>query len=279
MKKLFTTYYEQKRFAEPSPDYFPALTGRGERGILWHTMLGPWRKHFLNLIYPLFCLLCKVKLHPLSDKPLCDICWSKIEFNLPPYCRICGRHLPAPSQNQVLLCQDCHKRRYFFSAAHSVCVYDGIIKECIHLLKYNRKLALVGPLSELLFDFSRRYLDLSACDLIIPVPLHRAKLRQRQFNQAALLAAALGRAYSKESAEKILIKIIPSPAQVKLSQKQRLRNVRGAFKVRSGRLLKEKNVLLVDDVLTTGATVNECAKTLLEAGCARVNVLTLACSR
>ncbi len=251
------------------------------------TVFGAWAKNFINLIYPLSCLICKVRLNPLSDKPLCEICWNKIEFNSPPFCRVCGKHLPAPpetneatgpakTQNLAFICKDCQTFSYFFRTAHSVCIYDGIIKECIHLFKYKGKLSLVKPLGKLMIDFVHNFLDMKKIDLIIPVPLHSTKQRQRQFNQAQALAKSLSYAFSKRLQDKLFIKIKPGPAQVNLSRRERIKNVQGSFKIKNVRLLENKNILLVDDVLTTGATVNECARTLLEGGANRVDVFTLA---
>lgn len=116
-------------------------------------------------------------------------------------------------------------------------------------------------------------------ELIIPVPLHSAKQRQRQFNQAKLLAGGLARAFSKELQANLLIKIKSGPAQVNLLRTERLKSVRGAFKVKDSRRVENKNILLVDDVLTTGATANECARTLLEAGANRIDAFVLARGR
>lgn len=253
------------------------------------TVFRIWIKNFLNLIYPLSCILCKTKLSPLSDKPLCGICWERFKFNLPPFCRICGKHLPAlpalPETRQVgqakdqkhsFRCKDCQNRPYSFSQARSVCLYEGAIKECIHLFKYKSKLSLARPLSNLMIDFARKFLDMEKIDLVLAVPLHKVKFRQRQFNQAQLLARALSRASLKEMKENLLIKIKLRPAQVNLLRAERLKNVRGSFKVNNSPYLQNKDILLVDDVLTTGATANECARTLLEAGANRVEVFTLA---
>ncbi|GAF80876.1 unnamed protein product [marine sediment metagenome] len=127
-----------------------------------------------------------------------------------------------------------------------------------------------------MIDFADKFLDMENIDLILPVPLHSVKKRQRQFNQARLLAKSLSRAFSKELKDNLLIKIKPGPAQVNLSRTERLKNVRGAFKVKHRLPLKDKNLLLVDDVVTTASTANECAKMLLEAGTSKVDVFSLA---
>lgn len=255
------------------------------------TVLRPWLKNFINLIYPLSCLICKVSLAPLSDRPLCTICWDKIEYNLAPFCRVCGKHLPSDlssvarraqedgstkSQTQALICQGCQKASYFFTQAYAVCIYDGIIEECIHLFKYKNKLSLAKPLSKLMIDFAHNFLDVKELDVILPVPLHKTKQRQRQFNQAEALARPLAKAFFKPLASGSLTKIKPGLAQVNLSRTARLKNVRDCFKVKNTKTIINKNILLVDDVLTTLATANECARMLLEAGANRIDVFALA---
>lgn len=179
-------------------------------------------------------------------------------------------------QNQLFIHRNAKRPPFFFNQAFSVCRYEGVIKDCIHLFKYRSKLSLVKPLSKLMVDFAHNFLDMENIDLILPVPLASSKLRQRQFNQAKLLAKSISCAFSKELKDKLLIKIKPGVAQVNLSRTERLKNVRGSFKVRHQLLFKNKNILLVDDVLTTGATINECARMLLDAGAKRVNAFTLA---
>ena len=127
-----------------------------------------------------------------------------------------------------------------------------------------------------MIDFARNYLDMETIDLILPVPLHKVKQRQRQFNQAHLLAKSLSHAFAIKLNDSLLVKTKLGPAQVNLTQQERLKNVQSAFRVKDSKVLKDKNVLLIDDVLTTSATVNECSKMLLEAGVNRVEVFTLA---
>lgn len=233
-------------------------------------------KSFINLFYPLSCYICRVRLSPLRDIPLCDQCLQGIQFNPSPFCRRCGTHLPAFSQKEAYYCKKCRTTPYYFKRAFSVCVYDGIVKQCIHLFKYKRKLALARFLCRLLIDFTQSFIVIEKIDLIIPVPLHPRKLRQRQFNQAGILAKALSRAFNKRLKHNALVKIKDNPAQVNLPQAKRIKNARGCFRVKSLPAVKGKNILLIDDVLTTAATVNECAKVLRQAGAKKIEVLTLA---
>ncbi|MFH1046336.1 MAG: ComF family protein [Candidatus Omnitrophota bacterium] len=239
-------------------------------------MFKVWAKNIINLVYPLACAVCGERLDPLSARPLCDGCWQSIKFILPPFCRCCGKHLPASAQRYAFVCSDCQQARHFFKAARSACAYEGVIKECIHLLKYAQKFALNRPLSALMIGFAQRHLRLDTIDLILPVPLHQVKLRERQFNQATLLARTLAKEFSRDIHEKTLVRIRNTPSQTALTKAQRLKNVAGAFSVRLPASIDKKRILLIDDVFTTGATVGECAKVLTQAGARSVEILTLA---
>lgn len=131
-------------------------------------------------------------------------------------------------------------------------------------------------MANLMIEFAKSSLEMSKIDLILAVPLHNTKKRQRQFNQAQLLADELCKHFSKKTARKVLIKIKPTFSQTQLQKSERWENVHGTFKVKNNGLVKDKNILLIDDVLTTGATVNECSKMLLESGASSIDVLTLA---
>jgi ComF family protein len=129
-----------------------------------------------------------------------------------------------------------------------------------------------------MIDFAGKFLNMKRTDYLLAVPLHKVKQRQRQFNQAHLLAEGLARTFSKPLMDSLLIKARSTPAQVSLSQRERLKNILGTFKVNLKPLpiLKGKTILLIDDVFTTGATANECARLLREAGAKQVDIFTLA---
>lgn len=234
----------------------------------------PTFKALINLIYPLRCQVCKVELDPENERYLCEACLEKIRRNPPPYCEKCGRSLPGGKGNSI--CGECLKTDYHFNRAGAPCLYEGVIKDCIHLLKYGKKLCLIGPLSQLMVDFVKTYLDPGSIDLVVPIPLHSVKLREREFNQAELLARRIKTSLGIPLISNNLRRVKLRPPQTTLSRKERLANLEGAFKVKKPGQFRGTSILLIDDVFTTGATANESSKVLLEAGAKKVRVLTLA---
>ena len=232
-------------------------------------------KGLINLIYPLCCQTCGLKLELTNTRYLCESCWNKISKNQSPFCIKCGMTLPGSAQEKPQ-CGGCSKKDYVFTRAWSTGLYQGILKECIHLLKYGKKVFMAVPLGKLMADFINRYLDLGNIDLIIPVPLHPARLREREFNQSALLAEQINKRFNIPLSLNNLVKTRPTRPQTGLSGKERLANIQLAFKIKNSSLFSEKNVLLVDDVFTTGSTINECSNTLLRSGINNIYVLTLA---
>ena len=232
-------------------------------------------KGLVNLIYPLYCQTCRLKLEPTNTRYLCKSCWNKISKNQPPFCIKCGKVLPG-SVAAEHLCEDCSKKSYVFTRAWSTGLYRGILKKCIHLLKYNKKVFMAAPLGKLMIEFMEHHLNIGNIDLIVPVPLHPVRLREREFNQSALLAEQISRKFDIPLSSNNLVRIRPTRSQTGLSGEERRQNTRAAFGIKNSSLFLEKQVLLVDDVFTTGSTVNECSNTLLQAGIDSIYVLTLA---
>ncbi|MBH0176704.1 MAG: ComF family protein [Nitrospira sp.] len=170
------------------------------------------------------------------------------------------------------LCHACATHPPSYTRAWTLYPYLPPLRDAICLFKYRGKVSLATPLARLMID-QRPALD--SIDLIMPVPLHTGKLREREFNQSLLLADRIGHHLCLPVSCVNLIRTVPSPAQTTLSRKERLRNLRGAFAVTRPELITGKRILLIDDVFTTGATVNECARTLRKAGSGDVFVLTL----
>ncbi len=160
--------------------------------------------------------------------------------------------------------------------ARAVGYYEGPLREAIHRWKYEEKSYLTSFFGEKLAERFRQYWDPQSIDLIIPVPLHSKRLRERGFNQALLLAMELSRRTRLPYSKGLLRKRIPTPPQVNLSGEEREKGVKGSFHLQRDEEIEGKSILLIDDVYTTGATVNECSKVLLKAGAERVDVLTIA---
>jgi ComF family protein len=203
-------------------------------------------------------------------------CWAKIRRNLPPFCLRCGRHLEKNNLHKSI-CLDCLKKNLVFDRAFSPCVYEGTIKQLIHEFKYKDKEYLGQTLVKLMIEFIQEYnLPMNDIDFIIPIPLHRTRLREREFNQAKILSNYLAQEFHKNVLDDCLMRNRNTKTQTDLETPERLLNVKGSFSVKTSESIKGKNLLLVDDVLTTGATCSEAARALKDAGAGIIFALTLA---
>ena len=224
-----------------------------------------------ELVFPNFCACCKVPLEDHSSR-LCTQCLNSIEPIYAPICNICGRPFISKEQDSHV-CGDCILRAPIYVLKRSPFVYKGAIKELIISFKYFYNFlsfsALIEVFNRLEFD-----LDILDSDVVIPVPLHLKRLRQRGFNQATLIAKKIFKdiPISFDS----LLRIKDTPHQMGLKKQERLKNISGAFKVVRKKDIESKRVLLVDDVVTTGATINECSKELLNSGAKEVKIFSLA---
>jgi len=232
-------------------------------------------RYLLNLFYPLKCKVCGVKLHPENIWGICRDCFHKIRINLPPYCNVCGRPIIS-SEYKEGICFDCQDKVYYFRRIWAICEYKSLIRECIHLFKYKKKLILKNLFSELMSNFINNFIDIKKIDLITSVPMHRTKLVIRGFNQSLLIAEDLSKRFKKQLISNNLVKIRPTIPQVQLDRRKRLLNLDGAFRVKDKSSFNNKNILLIDDVVTTSSTINECAKVLKEAGADNIYALVIA---
>ncbi len=230
---------------------------------------------FLNLIYPKRCQGCGLRLHYKNRLYLCRECLKKIKLNRSPFCIKCGRPVAGAAEIEVV-CGKCTGVKYDFDRAFFCCNYEGLIKELIHKFKYNHKKFLIYLFDELMANFAKNYIDINNLDMVVPVPLHRGRLQQRGFDQSLLLSRNLSKVSGLPLAYNILARNRDTRQQTGLSKKQRLDNIKGAFSVKDKTAFDNKRVLLIDDVLTTTATANECAAALKEAGAKSVALLTLA---
>jgi len=199
------------------------------------------------------------------------MCWEGLERILPPWCRCCG--IP---QGVEGLCGACRIRRPRFAYARAALRYGDLAREAVHAFKFGGRRTLADPLGDLLAGLGLSALPGAAPDVLVPVPLHPRRARERGYNQALLLARRLERAWGVPVAADALRRAVATQPQADLDAAARRRNVRNAFVVHSSELVAGRHVVLVDDVLTTGATAGECAMSLTRAGAATVGVLTVA---
>lgn len=221
-------------------------------------------------VLPPRCLACGATVG--EPGALCGRCWSAMTFFAPPWCASCGLPFPYPAGDGAL-CADCARERASWDRARAVMRYDKHSRPLVLALKYDRT-----EVARALGSWMRRAGGevLDDADLLVPVPLHWTRLLSRRYNQAGLLAHAIHSAGGPPVAPDWLLRRRRTPSQGRLGPLARARNVRGAFALRPGRAVKGKRVVIIDDVLTTGATVEECARVLRREGAAFIGVLTLA---
>ena len=184
--------------------------------------------------------------------------------------------LPQSADDRGRLCGACRLRAPAFAYARAGARYGDLVRAALHAFKFGGRRALALPLGDLLAEAVQDRLPLGLPDLLLPVPLHPRRERERGFNQSSLLARRLGRAWGRPVRDDILGRVVATPSQTALDAVARRANVRGAFRLRRPELIAGRHVVVVDDILTTGATLSECARTLQEMGAARVGALTVA---
>ena len=221
-------------------------------------------------VLPPRCLACGETVG--EPHSLCGRCWSSITFFGPPWCAACGLPFPHPMGDGAV-CADCARGRASWDRARAVMRYDKYSRRLVLALKYDRT-DLANALGRWMRQAGGEVL--AGADLVVPVPLHWTRLLSRRYNQAGLLAHAICAAGGPPVAPDWLIRRRRTPSQGRLGPLARARNVRGAFVLRAGCDVRGKRVVIVDDVLTTGATVEECARVLRRGGAVFVAVLTLA---
>jgi ComF family protein len=236
----------------------PALARRATRAIV-------------DGVLPPRCLACGATVG--EPHSLCGRCWSAITFFAPPWCAVCGLPFPHPMGADAV-CVACARERPSWDRARAALRYDKHSRHLVLALKHGDRTHLAPALGRWMRRAGAELLD--GADLIAPVPLHWTRLFARRYNQAGLLAHAVHAAGGPAVAPDWVIRRRRTPSQGRLGPAARARNVRGAFALRAGRSVKGKRIVIIDDVLTTGATVEECARVLRRAGAAWIGVLTLA---
>ena len=237
--------------------------------------IGSWLNAGLALVYPEVCQLCGTTRATPAEGFVCAGCRAKVRFIERPFCERCGR----PYQGEItgeFECPNCCDRELYFRQARSAVVACELMLEVIHRYKYSRSLWFEPFLADLLIGMAKSELAKEKWDFIVPVPLYPAKQREREFNQAERLAKRLSAATQIPVNKRLLRRVRPTYTQTVLSREEREENVRNAFAMRGGRRLNGERIVLLDDVLTTGATTSACAKVLRGAGASEVCVWTVA---
>lgn len=230
----------------------------------------------LDIILPTSCSFCS---NPVADSTIpffCTTCWADFTPIQGPVCPHCGRPFDSPetlAHSPDHVCLACRREPPLFDQALSVGYFEGPLREAVHQFKYRPCRSLGRPLGEWMAMNVRLVTDI---DMVMPVPLHHTRLKERGFNQALLLAHRMSETHQVPYCCDNLYRTRPTRPQVELTGAERIRNVAGAFALRKPGEVADRSVVLIDDVFTTGATMNECAGVLKAAGAAQVIAFTLA---
>jgi ComF family protein len=227
------------------------------------------------LVFPSACRLCAAILDETGERIVCRDCLGRLVPRQGPVCPVCGRFLESAGEEHP--CGRCLGARPAFSFHRSCGAYAGTLKDVVLLFKYRK----CAPLSRPLARFAETALASEprlweGADFLVPVPLHRARRRDRGFNQSRLLARDLAKGRGMKVLGGVLVKVRNVPPQAGLRAAERERNVVGAYAVRRPDRIRGRTLILVDDVTTTGATLRECARVLIRAGAKEVRAITLA---
>lgn len=228
----------------------------------------------LDVILPPICHICHSHIPDAGKLHICSDCLAGLPPVASPLCPLCG--VPHEGMGGDHRCAACLTTPPCFDSARAAFLYEGAIRELIHSFKYNKQSQLRYPLALLTLKGVSKFLPDYEAYLIIPVPLHRSRLRQRGFNQAVLLGQVLSRQLALPMMPDALVRIRRTEPQIELSGAERRLNVKGAFAVNSHDRIKGRQILLLDDVMTTGSTMDECAKELKKAGAVTVFAVTIA---
>jgi len=234
-------------------------------------------KSLITFLYPTQCRSCGENLDPADGHYICESCWETVEFIERPYCETCGYPLSPVMDlpDRIASCNHCPEGAKF-RKARSVTGYDSVAGAAFRLLKYSGKTVMAEPLAKRMIEAMPTLFGMEDYDYIVPVPLHKKRRRERGYNQVELVGRYLSSATNIPMKVRSLVKVVHTPPQVGLSYDERQRNVKGHFDLTDPAEHAGKRILLIDDVLTTGATANESTRILLQKGKAKyVDVFTL----
>lgn len=230
---------------------------------------------FCDLLYPRVCAGCGKEI-TRSDS-ICPDCFHQLRPFIPPICPRCGAPLHQPLAYGQRQCRYCPSGPHYFDRLRSVFSYkDPIVKNLIHSLKFDYQTRLAIPLSKMMLDGFMHHYARDTIDAIVPVPLHKSRYREREFNQALLISQGIAAKTNLPIREDWVFRIRRTPPQTSLLLRQRIKNLEGAFAPASENAARGLRILIVDDVMTTGATINAVSGALRQAGAQTIYGLTLA---
>ena len=232
-----------------------------------------------SILFPAPCGVCGEILGDASRIPICRPCLALLVPWSAPMCPRCGRPFVSRVAVEGLaqpLCHGCRRGLYDFDFARSYGAYSPAMARAIVLLKYQQVTPLADWFAGRLLPLAREHASQFAADVVVPVPLHPARQRERGYNQAELIARALAKRLGLPCRPYLLVRTRPRPEKLRLTLGERWRSVRNAFDIREGTQVDKLRVLLLDDVLTTGATLDACSRALRQAGAAYVAAMTVA---
>ncbi len=226
----------------------------------------------LTFVYPAQCRVCDKSLGLETVPYMCDACWHDIQFVEPPWCEICG----TPDIENENTCEACASNPPRYGKLRTIALYEAALQQAIHLFKFEKRRRLAKPLTQLILAHIPNDCSIGDYDFILPIPIHKKRLRERGFNQATLLAKGIAKATGVPIATDVLFRHRYTAPQSSLDREARQTNIVDAFQLRAEESIRGKHLLLIDDVFTTGATIREAVKALWHADPAEIDVLTLA---
>ena len=232
----------------------------------------------LHIFYPKRCPICDRVLYTpfFSDEyPICTTCKNKTEYVIEPVCKKCGKPL---TDERGEFCQDCTRHTHYYVQGKALWVYKGCVKESIYRLKYSNRREYGYSFAQELARQYGKWIKRKQIEAILPIPLHKKRRRQRGYNQAEIIAKELGRLLDIPVYTDLLQRTIHTKPQKELNDKERKDNLRKAFRVTKKDILL-KRILLVDDIYTTGSTIDGAAGTLREAGAEEIYFISVSIGR
>jgi competence protein ComFC len=248
----------------------------------FRSLPGRWlaeaRDALASILIPAPCRLCGALLNHSSRIPVCKGCLDGFSLVPQKICEVCGLPLPdmAEVPGEKFCCSACRLETYAFDRAHSFAIYENQVVRAIVMLKFERIEPLAKWFAHRLAEVYMQNSEMLGADVVVPVPLHRDREKERGYNQAELLSKPLARLLGLPHRGVLLVRTRPRPAKLVLTMRERWAAVRGAFETRPGSQVDNLRVLLLDDVMTTGATLDACSKALRDAGAKSVVALTVA---